>query len=496
MPVSDLPSKNYIREPFFPVVQLKFGGNDFIVTIPPEHLIEFTAIERRGHDTATFVFIDPTFTKIERLLFSIDKERRTKEYQANKKAGIRHVLAYRWGYPGAGLEQTMWKRARLETYTPTITTSGMRLNIGVVSLGCEFALFVEPKTYYGKISQVVETIANEMGFTQYGVDYFIEETDDVQNELSNTEWSAGNRSRVDIVNYLATQARSILAPNLRYTFRLASDGTFHFHTPNFLEDKLTKKYEAMNRKKYRQFKVLFGDPNEGNISFTPTYNAEGISSLAQSLIAATYDPRAKQYQKRMLDRQTLGLTQKNDPKGAKTTAGPLVSDKNATAEDKEKKVNARAFIETRQRALGGRCAGKTTHQYSEPETAMVKAENAFKTLHEKVSTADLELVGIPEYADFSADEYYCDVLVVLPDGSFSEQLLPRSFAEGVPTPSDAAYAGLHWSSGRYIINAVTHTITGSYIINAELQRSTMLEGPQDAKTGAPKKIGSTIVKAT
>jgi hypothetical protein len=484
-----IPVRSQIREPFFPVVQLRFGGTDFIVTIPPEHLIEFTAVEKRGHDTASFVFIDPTFTKLERLLFQVDKERKS-----GKKSG---VLAYRWGYPTQGLEQTMWKKARIETIVPTLTTAGMRINMNVLAVGSEFALFVEPKTYHGKISDVVTAIAEEMGFDKPGVNRFIEETDDTQNAAvgtsEGTEWAAGNRTRIDIINDLARFARSSKNPNLAYTFRLASDGSFHFHTPNYLEDKLKKKYDALGKQtRYRTFKVLFGDPNNGVVDFSPTYNAEGVSSLAQSLLAATYDPRTKQFQKRLLTRQTLGLTQKNDPKGAKTTAGPLVKDQDATAESQEKKVNARVFSGTRQKALGGRCAGKTTHQYAEPETAMVKAENAFKTLHEKVSTASLELAGLPEYADFTADEYYCDILVVLPESALQDALTLDVGTED----QKRAYAGLHWSSGRYLINAVTHQITGSYVITADLKRSTMLDGTSTAKTGAPKKISDTIVKVT
>jgi hypothetical protein len=471
-----------MREPLHPIVQLMFGKSNYIVTIPPDHLVEFTAIEKRGTDLATFIFIDPTYTKIEKLLFQLDKEFKSK----NKKS----ALGYRWGYPGLGLEQAKWKLGTLSTYTPTITTSGMRVNIGVRSLGTEFALFVEPKTYYGKISAVVKQIAIEMGFTKPGVDQFIEETDDELNDLHETEYSTGNNTRIDLINSLIEKARSLKNPNSQYTFRLSSDGSFHFHTPNYMKDKVLNKLKG----KYRKFEVLFGNPDSGVISFSPTYNSKGISGLAQTILACTYDPKTKQYQKRLLDRDSMGLTQPDEAKGAKTSAGPLITNKNATAEDKEKKINARVYNGTRQRALGGRCAGKTTHQYAEPEAAMVQAENAFKSLHELTSSAVLELVGLPEYADFSADEDKCDIYVVLPEGSASEQLLPQGYQEGVPSPSDAVYSGLHWSSGRYLIRSVTHSITGSYTITAELKRSTMLEGPDDAKTGAPKKISATVVK--
>jgi hypothetical protein len=456
------------REPLHPVVQLKFGIDDFVVSIPPQHLVEFTAIDKKGgSDIANFVFIDPSYHKIDRLIIATDK-----------KDG---ALLYRWGYPGDGLEKTLWRSSRIETYEPNISHAGLRINLGVRSKGSEFATLIEPKTYIGKISTVVRTIALEMNYKNE--DIIIEETDDEDNETNNMEWFSGNRTRVDMLHLFERISKSKTNPNDRYTFKLGSNGKFYFRT--------SRGAKIQTKKEYRVFKLLAGDPTGGGIEFVPQYNAQKIGSWAQSIIASTYDPGTKRFEKRLITRKTLGLEDKeNDPKKGRTTAGPLVSDDKPITEQ-ERISNAHKHVPSRSLALGGRCSGRTSHQYSEPERAFNRIENSFKSLHESISTATLSLVGLPEYSDYGPDEEYSDVLIILPESALGIEDVREGLVE---SNIERNYSGLHWSSGRYKILDVTHTIASGYTISANLFRSSMLDGPVSASTGPPSKPTTMYVK--
>jgi len=442
-----------IREPLLPVVQLKFGSEDFIVTVPPNNLQEFTSVIRAGSgaDMSSFVFIDPTYGEIEKQIFLTDK---------NAKP-----LLYRWGYPGNGLERAQWSRMSIRTYLPTITHAGLRITIECVAVGSEFAYIVEPATYKGKISSVAKAIAKEMKFSSDQT--FIEETDDDVNEERNQEWFAANQTRIDLLMQLVGLARSKANPSEVYEFRLDAEGNFHFHTKQY---KLPGMMFSADQT-YRQFRVLFGHPT-GVSSFTPRYEANQFSPLASSIVASTLDPKTKRYMQRVLTRDNLGLSDKQlDDKSAnsaRTTAGPLVQSSDQI--DQRRKANAHVFQPTQQIALGGRCSGKTTQVYAGPEAALTKTENFYKIMQNMMYGASMELVGLPEYADFRPNELYCDVLVVLP-------------AEAAALSRQ----NLHWSSGRYAIREMTHHISSAYVISVELFRSFALEGTSTAKVKSPER---------
>lgn len=471
------------NEPLHPVVQLKFGdGTDFIVTIPPDHLQEFTYRSKlsSGSDVATFTFIDESFGQIEQQIFAI--ERSTKP------------LLYRWGYPGNGLEQAYWHRMKIESYIPEISHAGLRITIEGRAPGSEFATLVGTTMYHGKISSVVKQIAAEMGFKDKNI--FVEETDDDTNETKQTPIATGHRTRVDILNWLVTIAKSKSNANRPYLWGLASEGSFHFHTDEFtgIDDRYltskqaltgTNKPGAASRgtkglvKGFRTFQVLFGQPN-GVASFTPRYRARQIGSFAASVVGGTLDPKSKQHLTYPIDRDTEGMTTKHDPKNAKTTAAPLVQTKNRS--EKRVKTNAVVFEPTKQVGTKGRCAGQATEPYTTPQTAVNKISNAWMRMQRSLQAASLELVGLPEFASLSARERFLNVMVILPDDALT--------ASGAPQP------GLHWSSGQYRIVEVTHSITSTYMITVELSRPTAGAGPFAAKTGPPQKQQVSVPKAS
>jgi hypothetical protein len=493
------------REPLHPVVQMRFGiavgrkievsssariedpSDSFIITIPPEYLQEFTFISRRGGiDRMTLTFVDPTYGDVEAELFKLDKDAKN---NASKKQRDKKALLVRWGYPGNGLEEATWHSFEIFNIAPTINHTGIRLSVEGAATGAAHATIAEPTVYTGKISSVVRKIAQEMGFDKENI--FIEETADEENETRKTPWHSGNRTRIDILNDLLLYAVSKSSPQGNYSFRISSNGAFHYHTPLFKTPKQKRKGTSQPQKKkttddknkrtYRRFNVLFGKPN-GVADFQPRYTASTIGSFARQCIATTVDPRSKQFQQRTVDRRTMGMSTDHDSKGAKTSQAPLTKSKDAATQ--RRKSNSFASVPTKSVGLGGRCAGQTTQQNTSPDHALAKIENAWKALQRSLGGCTLTLHGLPEYADLDADEDYIDIAVVLPVDA--ENLGGRNLLSRTAAGTNRR-GGIHWSSGRYNIKEVTHSITTGYMITVECMIPTQLEGPFVAKTGAPEK---------
>jgi hypothetical protein len=467
--------------PLHPVVQLKFGdGEDFVLTIPPEHLVEFTYISTHGSDTATITFIDSSFGDIERQVFLVERKAKP--------------ILFRWGYPGNGLEQQFWHKMEIKSIVPHISSAGIRLTIDGYAPGAEFATLVGTTMYRGKISSVAKQIALEMGYKNENI--FIEETNDDHNEIRQTPIATGPRTRVDILNYLSRIAISKTNAARHYTWGITTENSFHFHTADYvgIDDRWLTTKDALKGarrigapvrgqqgrvKGYRVFEVLFGRPT-GVIEFTPRYEAISVGNFAASVIGQTLDPRSKQYLYYPADRDVLGMTTNSDQKNAKTTAPPLV----VTKDQRKKRVvtNAVVYEPTKQVGTRGRCAGQTTEPYTTPETARNKVASAWMKLQHTLLGGSLELVGLPEWANFVAREQFIDIFVVLPEDILALQ--------GSPQP------GLHWSSGRYHIDSVLHSITTGYVITAELDHATFGDGPFSAKTGPPQRPQVSVTKVS
>lgn len=462
MPVFNTPGGNSeVREPLHPVVQLRLGADDFLTTVPPENLQEFTFESKPGLDKASITLVDSTFGGLERRLFEQEK--------------LARPILLRWGYPGQGLENTEWQKLELQTYQPTLSYAGLIMNIEFLTKGSEFAHFVEPRVYVGKISSVVRQIAEEMGYASDVV--FIEETDDDMNEERKQQWASTHLTRIEMIHSMMAHCNSKTNPSIPYSFKLSAAGSFHFHTSQFLTGDLVLAGAADFKQKIREFHVLFGVPN-GVVNFTPRYEGRNLGPYVRSVLAQTLDPRSKQFQQRVLSRETLGMVEKELTVAERATAKTTAVDFKKEADDvsQRSKTNGHAFMPTQHVALGGRCSGKTTTQYTEPSAAFASVETAYKNMHQQVQGADLELVGLPEHASFVAEELHCKVLVILPD----EQ---ASLAGGRTWEGKT----LHWSSGKYLIKVVRHTISSGYTINAELQRSFGLVGTDSLKVSSPER---------
>lgn len=438
------------------------SNRSYITTVPPDFIQEFTYMSGSGADKFTLTFLDYTYGELEQKIMEIDR------YKNN--------IYVRWGYPKNGLKSAPWHIMLLQNYQPSITYSGLRMTLSGVAEGSEFSTLVEPKTYTGKISDVIRSIAHEMGFSDENI--FIEETDDNYRVTTKDEWSTSGKTRIDLINnYLIDKARSLENPQGNYTFHLSSLGTFHFHTQFYskVRDALRGTPSSIKDKNYRKFKVLHGMPTNV-IEFIPSYDSASLGMYSASCVAAVYDPRTKQLQQTLVDRKTQGMSTDHDPKkGARTPAAPFTDSKDSQVQ--RKKVESYAYRPVKRVALGGHCSGKQIHKHTGPQDAVNEITSAWKHLHSCVYSASLTLVGTPDAADFTAREQFCDISVILPhlENSKESKVTNR----------------LHWSSGLYHIREVTHTISNTYTITAQLDRMTASDGAGDAKTGSPVKTPST-----
>jgi hypothetical protein len=446
-----------------PIVQLRIGGSD-ILTIPPNNLISFKYTDNvEITDNVIFSFVDPTMGDLEDLIMDADKR-----YGA--------TVMFRWGYPDNGLDKAKWRSMDFVDYLPDILPGRLMITLtgNAYNLNTNISR-VKPTVYKGKISSVMKQIAADMGYTDSSK-IFIEETDDdyrdgtedadipVTNPLNistKSVWPTNNLDIIDFVNLmLLPTAKSKANPQGIYSFKIGTNQTFHFHTQFY------KANDSNDTTSIRTFNLLYA-VQDNSIRFQPEYSSSLMGSYARSVVATSYDPRLKQFIKKTLDRNTVNLSTSLDPKSAKTTAPPLVDSNDEDA--RSKKTNFYSHYPTRQVALGGRCAGKTTRKYNEPEEAIKMSERSFMRMQRYVSAATLFLTGADaDLVNFDADERWCIVNVIKQNKS------------------------LHWSSGKYNIQQIIHDVGSKYDITVKLLRYTHADGPADAKTGKSSASQKTI----
>lgn len=482
----------FVDDTLHPVVQMRFGelprslspklvGTPFIVTIPPDHMIEFTFVSGPV-DECTISFMDHTFGEIEQQIFEADKD--------PKNAG---ALLIRWGYPGHGLDDQDWKALRILDYAPTLSSAGMRITIHCYAHGAQHVTRIRPKTYEGKVSSIAAQVAADLGYTDQ-TKIFIEETDDLRSdEDPKTIDFTGNKSPIDFIRTkLLPKAKSKINPKGTYEFRLGSEGTFEFCTQFFKrlasevhgsaepEKEIKRTQVQYNESKddkgkgYRRFEVLFGTPN-GVVEWRPTYQTKSMGVFAQSAIASVVDPRKKQFQQTIIDRNTQGMTSTKDPSSGGRTVAPPIVNKNQDAIEQRAQADAIVYQPVKQVALGGHCSGKAFHDHQGPDIARNKITAAWRRLHNSINGAVLELIGLPKNASLTYLERFINVSVILPDNVPLTSRIP-----------EGTNRGNHWSSGTYQIKLITHSITQGYGITVELFRPVALDGPDEAKTGPPK----------
>lgn len=408
-----------------PIVQLKVDDIS-LTNVPPEYLTRFVYKSMLGGLCyVDFTVLDPAFTDLESVILQAD----SKDYP----------IQFRFGYPTqvGSFDGRNWIRTRLINFVPELSSKGMSITASCLAdTSGKGVSIIEPKSYKGKISKVVEQIADDMG-----IEAEIEETDDDDNDAfedndgSPREWSSKNLPLVEFIRgELLPKARSKTSKS-NYEFwisggELSSTPVLHFHT---------REYSNCLRRNRPVYKLTYLGGRQGQvISFRPNYDSKLLGSLgAGQVVLRYYDPATRKYVSKSqdlvnnADSTSLG-------EGGKSSAGPT--------NQKGSKQSTQAFILARELLASD---------------ADAVGRNSWEASKSATFTAELELVGLPEFLDLDANDLI-DINVL------------------IPPVGTATQWERHYSSGIYLVTEAVHTIEGQYTIQCQLQRDMSGEGSVDA----------------
>ena len=440
-----------------PVIQMQLAGTD-IITVPPENIVSFNFEDNWlvEHDKVTLHFYDPTYVEFDnKIMFAVKSRKGT--------------LRFRWGYPET-VNDCYWRTIYLEEYIPQISDTGMFITMSGSSFAqeCEDVSIVSPKVYSGKISSVAKQIAKDLKFKDK--DIYVEETDDDGREGKNivtanpsdlfdesvkvgkkAVWATGNQSLVGFISKrLQSIAHSKENPGSAYDFKLNAKGEFHFHT---------KEYIVKKSKEVKTFTFLFGKTDNG-ITWTPEFYPGTPGMHIRDILSGTYDPLTKRYIQRAVNHKFSDLVSKKDDATLKSVGTFLFG----TEEEVRKKCNARIMLPSKSVAVGGHCSGKKDHVHTSSEEALKEIYLAYYRLQKLTHTGTLTVFNtdVDDLTNFDSIQTYCNVRCVLPDGS------------------------LHWSSGKYLIESITHEIDNVYRVVIKVSNYGIYDGSATVAKGKAK----------
>lgn len=414
-----------------PYIQLQVGAPPSgtpITTIPPEYIISGTYKSAAfGLDTFDFEVVDPTYQRLEDLLILSDTSNLP--------------LYARFGYLD-DLDQisSKWMQLRLLNYVPRLSERGTEITASTMVDLNEQTVILQNKTYEGKISRVVEQIAEDLE-----VDVELEETDDDDNEflevdaVGNTgpkKWSTRNMDLYKFIkSELQPKARAISgASNYITYFTGTNDATrrpvLHFHSLNY-------PYCTERTKGQREFTYLLGRQGEV-IEFAPEYNSSLLGKVGSGgLVMRYYDPRTGQYVSR-----NNNIVTNNDETGVgeSQTNAPVV-----TTDPIDDTLSA----------------GIAAVRENTVKEATDRARQMWSTLYAASFKASMTLVGLPELSDLEANEVI-NMRVLIPGSDGADPFRT------------------HWSSGRWLCTEAIHNVGTQYTISCQLQRDSSSEGISEA----------------
>lgn len=410
-----------------PVFQLEIDGTD--VTVEPRFIQSMTyksSIEALS--TLDFTVIDPTFTTVEDLLLDSDEDQ--------------IPIFSRFGYlDEQGKLTSNWLQSRLINFSPRLTEKGMEITAStLVDVG---GSVVQSKggVYSGKISDVVQQIAEEIG-----LEYEIEETDDdfrladPENRGSPTLWTTkGYTSFRFIEKDLVPIARSKTGQS-NYELRVTGVGSrtkkpiLHFHTKEFPNCEVRKKA-------VKEFTYLAGSQDQV-LEFTPDYNSSLLGNLGGGqVVMRAYDPLTKRYVSSVQN-------YRNNPDSISFGDGD--------------KTNSPTITEAGENEDLASQGGYLMSSEATEASAIARARNRWELLKAFSFTASLTLVGLPDYP---GTEGTGTVDIEANDLVRVNVLIPGS-------PGDVANPPYkkHWSSGLYLVTEAIHLIESQYTVTCQLRR--------------------------
>jgi len=403
-----------------PYVQLQVGPPPFgtpITTIPPEYLIEYRYTSKIGLSTVEVSLVDPTYEEIENLFINSDRNQ--------------EPLFFRHGY----LDQfqqvsSNWIQAVLVSYSPNPTQRGMEITGTFLVKNSNMPVDVSTRTYSGKISDVVRTIAAELD-----LDHVVEDTPEEINRNLPADlaegpgprtWRTNGKSLSSFLDYLSELAGGGKAEWEWFVLggrKLNRKPTLHFHS---------RGHFSLQRKTH-EFTYLAGE-TDTVLEFRPNFSGRLLANIAnKNLVMRQFDPVSKLYLTKAINRETIDTS---DDIGE----GDPATEASNKEEGKPKEDVSKA-------------GGYFNAQEKVPGEAEARAVSLWKHLDQASYTATLTLVGLPTTVDTEADDI-AKISVLLPKktnffGNFEK----------------------HWSSGEYQIREAVHTIGSSYTITCQLMRN-------------------------
>lgn len=416
-----------------PFLQIQIGDVD-ITTIPPEFVQSLTyksSIEALS--TLDFNVVDPTFSDIEQLLIGSDSDN--------------SPIFARFGYTDRfGQTSSNWIQTRLISYSPRLTHKGTDITAScLVDVGNQI-VEARSRVYQGRISSVVQQIADDIGITAE-----VEETnDDINDALPDNRgapklWCTNGLTTYEFV-------RKILLPLARsrtgqsdYQFWITGVGSrtqppvLHFHTKEFPNC-------STRKKRIKELTYLAGQQDQV-IDFQPNYNSSLLGNLGggQTVMRA-YDPVTKQFvssvQNFRTNKDSLAYGS-----GQSSVSQPI------TEEGVNEDLASQAGF----------------HMVREDSTAdaEARARNRWELLKAYSFTAVLTLVGLPDYPD-AAGRFIPGTGTT--DLEANDQVQMNVLIPNLPGSSIGPPYRKHWSSGLYLVTEAVHEISSQYTVTCQLRR--------------------------
>ncbi|MCG8434350.1 MAG: hypothetical protein MJA83_10000 [Gammaproteobacteria bacterium] len=377
--------------------------------------------------------VDPTFFEVEELLLTSD--------EANQP------IFSRFGYLDRfGQVSSFWLQSRLINFIPRLDTKGMEITARTLVdvRDTITTLRSTDRVFQGKISQVVQQIADLMG-----VDSEIEETDDDGNLDFENDGGGPRTWRVRCMTLFDFMRRELVpiarSKSGQSDYNLWISGSksrqrgesrpiLHFHTKEFPQC-------VVREKEIKTFTYLLGKQDQV-LDFQPSFNSSLLGNIGGGqVVMRDFNISPKGFATAVQNVDTNPNTVSVGT-GRRTTSVPT------NPEDPTSDQESQGCIITQERT---------------PGESEARSRNVFEQLKSASYTAQLDLVGLPGNTDLEAND-----LINM------EVLIP-----GNPSNRDAPYRA-HWTSGLYRVVESVHVVsTGRYTITNQLHRDSSARGRGD-----------------
>lgn len=428
---------------FHPYFQIQSGDSP-ITRVPPEYVRSIRyASSIEALSTFEFDVIDPTYTTVEQLLLWSDVNKRP--------------IISRFGYiDNVGNVSGNWIQTRLLAYSPTLTHRGTEITTQcLIDVGNK-VIEVQSKVYRGRISNVVQQIADDIG-----IDAEIEETNDDINEQSVDDrgglktWRTGGLTPIRFIREALLPLARSKSSKSNYSFWITGVGSreqkprLHFHTLEYPNC-------STRVKGVKEFTYLVGSQDQV-IEFKPNYDSSLLGAMGGGqVVMRAQDPITGQFVNSVEN-------VRNNPDTIALGDG----DRTILVPPVDALANEDLYTQ----------AGFHILSEASSADALARARNRWELLKAYSFTASIVLVGIPDVlrgsnvvrgtgtVDLEANDLM-RVNVLIPNPPGTPDILPYR---------------KHWSSGLYLVTEAVHEIESQYSVTCQLRRDQSEVGAQTSE---------------